>query len=171
MTRGAASPCSPSCYPYYQVMITKTSQSAIRALVYLGQLGPKQICSPRRIAEHLAESPTYMAKIAGQLVKAGALRAEKGVKGGVQLSRTPGEITLHDVVEAARGTWSAITAQRVTTSNSPAPIIAPPSSCTRPLSAFWGAGRSRICWKSPCRRRRVASAEFAVSMPSRGLAR
>lgn len=60
--------------------------------------------SPRRIAEELNESPTYMAKVARHLVKAGILRADKGVKGGVRLSRTPQAITMLEVVQACQGT-------------------------------------------------------------------
>ena len=73
-------------------MLSGTSLSALRTLVYLGQHMPAVI-SPRRIAEDLGESPTYLSKVTTQLVKAGVLRAEKGVKGGVQLARPASEIT------------------------------------------------------------------------------
>lgn len=84
-------------------MFTKTALSAIRALIYLASREPFSIESHRRIAEQLGESPTYMAKVAGLLVKAGILRAEKGVKGGVRLSRNANQITLLSVVEACQG--------------------------------------------------------------------
>ncbi len=84
-------------------MISGTSLSALRALVHLGQQAP-EVWSPRRIAEALGESPSYLSKITTQLVKAGVLRAEKGVKGGVQLARPPAEITMLDIVEACQGT-------------------------------------------------------------------
>lgn len=85
-------------------MVTKTSLSAIRALILLGQQEPGTVLSPRRMAEMLGESPSYMAKITRSLVKAGLLRAEKGVKGGVQLGRQPRQITLLAMVEACQGT-------------------------------------------------------------------
>ena len=84
-------------------MISGTSLSALRTLLHLGQRGPT-VLSQRRIAEELGESPTYLSKITTQLVKAGILRAEKGVKGGVQLAKPTSEITLLDVVEACQGT-------------------------------------------------------------------
>ncbi len=84
-------------------MFTKTTLSAIRALIYLATREPFSIESHRRIAEQLGESPTYMAKVAGLLVKAGILRAEKGVNGGVRLSRPATQITLLSVVEACQG--------------------------------------------------------------------
>ena len=59
--------------------------------------------SPRKIAAELGESPSYLAKVSGLLVKAGVLRAEKGVKGGVQLAKPPTQITLLEVVGACQG--------------------------------------------------------------------
>jgi Rrf2 family protein len=85
------------------MMLTRTSLSAIRTLVYLGlhqDLGPT---SPRRIAVALSESPTYLAKVTSHLVKAGILRAHKGVLGGVTLAREPKAITLLSIVEACQG--------------------------------------------------------------------
>ena len=84
-------------------MLSNTTLSALRTLLYLGQRSPTVI-PPRRIAQDLGESPTYLSKVTTQLVKAGLLRAEKGAKGGVQLAKRPGEITLLDVVEACQGT-------------------------------------------------------------------
>jgi Rrf2 family nitric oxide-sensitive transcriptional repressor len=83
-------------------MLTQTTLSAIRALIYISR-SRERILSPRSIATALEESPTYMAKIVRQLVKAGILRAVKGVKGGVQIGRPPGEVSLLAVVEACQG--------------------------------------------------------------------
>jgi DNA-binding IscR family transcriptional regulator len=56
-------------------MLSGTSLSALRALIYLGQRAPA-VLSPRHIAAELGESPTYLSKVTTQLVKAGVLRAE-----------------------------------------------------------------------------------------------
>lgn len=85
-------------------MLGKTSISAIRTLLLLAQQDPSACWSPRRLAESLGESPTYLAKVVRHMVKAGILEAEKGVKGGVRLRHRPGEITLLAVVEACQGT-------------------------------------------------------------------
>ena len=93
-------------------MLTKTSLSAIRLLVHLAQSQKNELAlgklqgtySPKRIASELGESPTYLAKITGILVKAGILRAQRGVKGGIQLNLPPDRITLLLVVEACQGT-------------------------------------------------------------------
>jgi Rrf2 family protein len=87
-----------------QAMLNKTSLSAIRALLFLAQQAPDSFWSPRRLAEVLGESPTYLAKVVRLLVKCGILEAERGVKGGVRLRLQPEEITLLAVVEACQGT-------------------------------------------------------------------
>jgi Rrf2 family protein len=84
-------------------MITKTSLLAIRALLLLTQGKPGAVTTPREIASRLGESPAYMAKVLRQVVRAGVLRAERGVKGGVFLSRNHAEITLLEIVEACQG--------------------------------------------------------------------
>ena len=84
-------------------MITKTTLTAIRALVFLARHARAGTLPPRRIAEALGESPTYMAKVTRALVKAGVLRAGKGVKGGVWLGRPANEITLRSILEACQG--------------------------------------------------------------------
>ena len=70
----------------------------------LAQRGGSELWPPRRIAEELGESPTYMAKVVRHMVKSRILEAEKGAKGGVRLARRPEEITLLSVVEACQGT-------------------------------------------------------------------
>jgi Rrf2 family protein len=84
-------------------MITKTTLTAIRALVFVAHNAKAGTLPPRRIAEALGESPSYMAKVTRALVKAGILRTGKGVKGGVWLSRPASEITLRSVFEACQG--------------------------------------------------------------------
>ena len=85
------------------VMITKTTLSAIRVLQHLAHENSGKVKSPRTMASLLGESPTYLAKVVRQLVKAGVLQAEKGASGGVRLGRAAAEITLLDIVEASQG--------------------------------------------------------------------
>lgn len=85
-------------------MLTKTSRSAIRLLTYLGQLGVSEPLSPRTLAEQLGESPTYLAKVARHLVKAGILQTQRGVTGGMVLNRKPQTITMLAIIEACQGT-------------------------------------------------------------------
>ncbi len=84
-------------------MLTQTSETALKALIYLALYGGEEPTSPRQIAERITASPTYMAKITRMLVKADILRSQRGALGGVHLSRDPAGITLLDVVEACQG--------------------------------------------------------------------
>ena len=84
-------------------MLTKTSVSAIRALLVIAGQESDPLWSPRRLAELLDESPTYMAKVIRHLVRVGILHAERGAKGGVVLAKPPEIVRLLDVVEACQG--------------------------------------------------------------------
>lgn len=84
-------------------MLTKTSLSAIRTLTFLGLHPDDQPCSPRAIAQQLGESPTYLAKVVRHLVRAGILKARRGITGGVVLGRDPHGVTLLAIVEACQG--------------------------------------------------------------------
>jgi Rrf2 family protein len=85
-------------------MLGKTSISAIRSLLFLAGQDLREPWSPRRLAEEIGESPSYLAKVLRHLVKAGLLDSEKGVKGGVRLVRPAATIRLLDIVEACQGT-------------------------------------------------------------------
>lgn len=84
-------------------MISGTSRSALRALFYIAGRDRRRIVPLKEITENLGESPTYVAKIAHDLVKAGILRSERGRHGGVSLSCLPENITLLNIVEACQG--------------------------------------------------------------------
>ena len=84
-------------------MLTQTSETAIKALIYLALYGQEEPVPPREIAEQIDASPTYMAKITRMLVKANILRSQRGSLGGVKFSRDPDNITLLNVVEACQG--------------------------------------------------------------------
>jgi len=81
----------------------KTTELAIRVLLYLAIYGNGQPVSPKKIAEEVEGSPTYMKKIATLLVKGNILRAHRGASGGVTLSRSPSEVTLLEILEACQG--------------------------------------------------------------------
>lgn len=84
-------------------MLTKTSQTAVQALVFLVEVGGESPTSPGKIAEHLGASPSYMAKISTLLVRADILQTFRGMYGGVKLSHEPEQIRLLDIVEACQG--------------------------------------------------------------------
>jgi Rrf2 family protein len=105
-------------YPHYQDsanVLTKTTVTAIRALVHIGLNRHGEPLSVRRIAAALGESPTYTAKVARRLARAGVLRVHRGVLGGIELGRPADTITLLEIVEACQGTILADFCQKTTT--------------------------------------------------------
>lgn len=84
-------------------MLTRTSELAVRSLLYLILESEGNPVSPRRISEAVGCSPTYLAKTFTQLVKAGILESVRGAGGGVVLARKPAEISLLDIVQACQG--------------------------------------------------------------------
>jgi len=84
-------------------MLSQTSELGIYITLYLALAGDGPPVTPRRLAEVLGGSQTYISKVTGNLVKAGILRAQRGARGGVLLNHKPEQITLLMVVEACQG--------------------------------------------------------------------
>ncbi len=84
------------------MQITRETDYAIRCVLYLsGKRGivtmveevSKEMCIPR----------SFLAKILQKLTKAGIVKSYRGVKGGFELTRHPGKISLLEVIEATQG--------------------------------------------------------------------
>ncbi len=88
-------------------MLTRTSELAIRAMLYLAVSRFEEAVSPNQMAGVLKCSPTYLGKTLRGLVKAGLLTSLRGVRGGVLLTRSPETITLLQIVEASQGLITA----------------------------------------------------------------
>ena len=84
-------------------MLTKTSETAVQALVLIAREAGERPVSPGKIAAQLGASPSYLAKISTLLVKADILKTFHGMYGGVKLSHPPEEISLLGIVEACQG--------------------------------------------------------------------
>ena len=84
-------------------MLTGTSELAIRALIVIGLDDGGEPLSPNQLAERLACSPSYLAKVLRGLVRAGILESYRGARGGVLLARPPEEVTLLAITEASQG--------------------------------------------------------------------
>ncbi len=85
------------------MQITRQADYAVRAMVYLAQLGPDQRAATGQIAKEKSIPPSFLAKIVSQLSVAGLLQTSRGARGGVSLAKPPHEISLLDVVEAIDG--------------------------------------------------------------------
>ncbi len=85
------------------MQITRQADYAVRAVLYLSELGPDQRAATSQIAEDQQIPPSFLAKIVSQLSVAGLLQTSRGARGGVSLARNPEEISLLEVVEAIDG--------------------------------------------------------------------
>jgi Rrf2 family protein len=85
------------------MQITRQADYAVRAVLYLSQLGEDQRAATSQIASEQQIPPSFLAKIVSQLSVAGLLQTSRGARGGVSLARTPEEISLLEVVEAIDG--------------------------------------------------------------------
>jgi Rrf2 family protein len=85
------------------MQITRQADYAVRAVLYLAQLGPERRAATSQIAEDQLIPPSFLAKIVSQLSVAGLLQTSRGARGGVSLARPPEEISVLEVVEAIDG--------------------------------------------------------------------
>jgi Rrf2 family protein len=85
------------------MQITRQADYAVRAVLYLAQLGSDQRAATSQIAQEQRIPPSFLAKIVSQLSVAGLLQTSRGARGGVSLARPPEQISLLEVVEAIDG--------------------------------------------------------------------
>ncbi len=81
--------------------ISKRTQYAIRAMVYLAKVFPEKRVSPiKEISEKEGISFDFLEKIMADLEKSGLVKAKKGTKGGYFLSKGPEKIKASEIMEA-----------------------------------------------------------------------
>ncbi len=85
------------------MQITRQADYAVRAMVYLAQLGPEERAATGQIAQEKSIPPSFLAKIVSQLSVAGLLQTSRGARGGVSLAKPAEAISLLDVIEAIDG--------------------------------------------------------------------
>ena len=74
------------------MQITRQADYAVRAMVYLAQLGTDSQGTNKRaatgtIAQEKSIPPSFLAKIVSQLSVAGLLQTSRGARGGVSLAK------------------------------------------------------------------------------------
>jgi Rrf2 family protein len=82
--------------------ITGSCRYAVAALVHLAESGG-QPCTSHAIAQTVGIPETFLRKLLWPLVAAQLLYSLRGPRGGYQLSRPAGKISLAEVVEALEG--------------------------------------------------------------------
>ncbi|MCB9838502.1 MAG: Rrf2 family transcriptional regulator [Phycisphaeraceae bacterium] len=88
-------------------MLSQTVEYALRAMVCLAAY-PDTRVSAGVLADQTAVPPDYLAKVLQLLSKADLIAGRRGVGGGYQIARDPGEIGVLEVIRAV-GTLDRIT--------------------------------------------------------------
>ena len=85
------------------MVITRATEYAIRALLYLAMHPKGQIVYKKDICKSQNVTPAFLTKILQPLIKNGIVGSQRGVGGGFFLLLDPAEITLLDVIESQEG--------------------------------------------------------------------
>jgi Rrf2 family iron-sulfur cluster assembly transcriptional regulator len=85
------------------MLYSKTAKYAVLALAEVALCPPGQPISTKQIAASSSVPYPLLAKIVGQMRRAGLVSAARGKHGGIFLTRPANEITIQDVVIALDG--------------------------------------------------------------------
>lgn len=88
------------------MFITRATEYAIRALLYLAKQPRGEIVYKKDICKTQDITPAFLTKILQPLIKDGIVGSQRGVGGGFYLAKDPKEVTLLDVVRAEEGPLS-----------------------------------------------------------------
>ncbi len=85
------------------LVITRATECAIRALLYLAAHPKGQIVYKKDICKSQDVTPAFLTKILQPLIKNGMVGSQRGVGGGFFLLLDPSEISLLDVIQSQEG--------------------------------------------------------------------
>jgi Rrf2 family protein len=80
-------------------MLSQTLEYALRAVAFLAQAGA-QARTAQEIAEATRVPANYLAKVLGQLARAGVVSSQRGLGGGFALARPAGDLSILEVAAA-----------------------------------------------------------------------
>lgn len=85
------------------MLITRATEYAIRAVLYMAKQPRGEIVYKRDICRSQDVTPAFLTKILQPLIKAGIVGSQRGVGGGFFLLKDPATVTLLDIVRAEEG--------------------------------------------------------------------
>ncbi|OGC90762.1 MAG: hypothetical protein A2W25_13715 [candidate division Zixibacteria bacterium RBG_16_53_22] len=85
------------------MQISRKSDYALRAMVYIAAWEADKICSINEIAEAEKIPREYLAKILKELALQGFLQSFKGINGGYKLAMPRERVTFLSIIEAMQG--------------------------------------------------------------------
>lgn len=80
-------------------MFSQTAEYALRAIAYLGDQFPNARTTGQ-IAEATLVPSAYLSKVMQSLNRAGIIRSQRGIGGGMMLAIEPKDLTILDVINA-----------------------------------------------------------------------
>lgn len=80
-------------------MFSQTVEYALRAVAHLASESPRPLTTDQ-IAQTTRVPKAYLSKVLQALVRGGLVHSQRGVGGGMTLTRTPDKVTILDVVDA-----------------------------------------------------------------------
>jgi Rrf2 family protein len=83
--------------------LSKKADYALMAMKHLALRGDRGSSSAREIASQYDIPIELLAKVLQRLVRRGLLASQQGTRGGYQLARVPGQISVADVIQAIDG--------------------------------------------------------------------
>ncbi len=86
-------------------LLTRHSDYALRALVYLARFPRRRLCA-EELVEKLEIPDAFLRRLLQALGQAGILRSSRGKGGGFSLGRHPSEIRVSDVMRVFQGSLS-----------------------------------------------------------------
>ncbi len=83
--------------------VSNKADYALHAMMYIGSVNNKRLCTIDGIAEAENIPREYLAKILKELTQKGFLNSVKGIHGGYRMAKPRNEITFLDILEAIEG--------------------------------------------------------------------
>jgi Rrf2 family protein len=80
-------------------VISQTVEYALRAVAHLAQQSPAA-CTTEQIAAVTRVPRAYLSKVLQALVRGGVVHSQRGIGGGMTLTKPPSELTILEVVNA-----------------------------------------------------------------------
>lgn len=85
------------------MQLTRAADYALRAMIHLAGVPTGRRVSSSELASSADVSETFLSKVLQKLVARGLVTSYRGQGGGFQLSLTPAEISMLEIVEAIEG--------------------------------------------------------------------
>jgi Rrf2 family nitric oxide-sensitive transcriptional repressor len=82
---------------FAKMRLTRFTDYSLRVLIYLGQNNDSRV-TIHQISEAYDISKNHLMKVVSNLTRSKFVIAQRGPGGGIQLNRSPGDISLNDVI-------------------------------------------------------------------------